>query len=59
MYYLYAFYFIMPFFILGYLFIQKKHSELDKSLVFYLLTYYGSYLMYFAVPALGQDFMNQ
>jgi membrane-associated phospholipid phosphatase len=56
MYYLYAFYFIMPFFILGYLFIKKKQRELDKSLVFYLLTYYGSYLMYFVVPALGPRF---
>lgn len=56
MYILYAFYFIMPFFILIYLFKQKKYLELDKSIVFYLLTYYGSYLMYFAFPALGPRF---
>lgn len=53
MYYLYAFYFPMPFFILIYLFLKKKYIELDKTLFFFLLTYYGSYLMYFAVPALG------
>lgn len=56
MYYLYAFYFPMPFFILVYLFLKKKYRELDKSIFFFLLTYYGSYLMYFAVPALGPRF---
>jgi membrane-associated phospholipid phosphatase len=56
MYYLYVFYFPMPVLILVYLFIRKKHTELDKSIFFFLLTYYGSYLMYFAVPALGPRF---
>ncbi|MBK7095424.1 MAG: phosphatase PAP2 family protein [Saprospiraceae bacterium] len=56
MYYLYVFYFPMPFFILVYLYIRKKYIELDKSIFFFLLTYYGSYLLYFAVPALGPRF---
>ncbi len=53
MYILYFFYFPMPLIILGYLYLQKKYKELDKALVFLLITYYGSYLLYFAVPALG------
>jgi len=56
MYYVYLFYFPMPLIILGYLFKNKMYIELDKSMVFYFLTYYGSYLMYFAVPALGPRF---
>ena len=56
MYYLYLFYFPMPLIILGYLFKNKMFLELDKSMVFYFLTYYGAYLMYFAVPALGPRF---
>ena len=53
MYYLYFFYFPMPFFVLWYLFKNKKFVELDKSMFFLFITYYGSYLLYFAVPALG------
>ncbi len=56
MYYLYAFYFIMPFFIFYYLFSKNKMQEFDKTIVFYLFTYYGSYLLYFIVPALGPRF---
>lgn len=56
MYYLYALYFPMPFFILGYLYIAKKYIEMDKAIVFFLLTFYGSYLMYFLVPAVGPRF---
>ncbi len=56
MYYLYLFYFPMPLIILGYLYKNKMYYELDKSMVFYFLTYYGSYLMYFIVPALGPRF---
>ena len=53
MYILYFFYFPMPLIILGYLFLKKMYKELDKALVFLFLTYYGAYLMYFLVPALG------
>jgi len=56
MYYLYLFYFPMPLIILGYLFKNKMYVELDKSMLFYFLTYYGSYLLYFVVPALGPRF---
>jgi len=53
MYILYFFYFPMPLIILGYLYRRKMYRELDKSIVFLFLTYYGSYLLYFLVPALG------
>lgn len=53
MYYLYAFYFPMPLIILLYLLISKRFTELDKSMFFLFITYYGSYLLYFAFPALG------
>ena len=53
MYYLYLFYFPMPLIILIWLYRKKMYIQLDKTLMFYMLTYYGSYLMYFAVPALG------
>ena len=53
MYILYFFYFPMPLIILGYLYKQNKFKELDKALVFMFLTYYGAYLLYFLVPALG------
>ncbi len=56
MYILYFFYFPMPLIILGYLYLNKKYKELDKSLVFMLITYYGAYLLYFLVPALGPRF---
>ena len=56
MYYLYLFYFPLPLIILGYLFYKKKFSELDKSIFFLMLVYYGSYLLYFIVPALGPRF---
>jgi len=56
MYYLYLFYFPMPLIILGYLFKNKMYKELDKAMLFFFITYYGSYLMYFAVPALGPRF---
>ncbi len=56
MYLLYFFYFPMPLIILGYLYLNKKYRELDKSLVFLLITYYGAYLLYFLVPALGPRF---
>ena len=56
MYILYFFYFPMPLIILGYLYLKKMYKELDKSLVFLLITYYGAYLLYFLVPALGPRF---
>ncbi len=59
MYILYFFYFPMPLIILGYLFRKKLFKELDKSLVFLLVTYYGAYLMYFLVPALGPRYYTE
>ncbi len=56
MYLLYFFYFPMPLIILGYLYKTKKYKALDKALVFLFVTYYGAYLMYFLVPALGPRF---
>lgn len=56
MYYVYLFYFPMPLIILGYLFTKKMYKELDKAMLFLFITYYGSYLMYFLVPALGPRF---
>jgi len=53
LYILYFFYFPMPLFILGYLYRHKKFKELDKAVVFIFITYYGAYLLYFLVPALG------
>jgi membrane-associated phospholipid phosphatase len=32
------------------------YKALDKSLFFYFITYYGAYLLYFLVPALGPRF---
>jgi len=56
MYILYLFYFPMPLLILGYLYKKKKYRALDKSILFLFVTYYGSYLLYFLVPALGPRF---
>lgn len=56
MYILYFFYFPMPLIILGYLYQKKQYKALDKALVFMFITYYGAYLLYFAVPALGPRF---
>jgi len=56
MYYVYLFYFPMPLFILYYLYKKKMFKALDKALVFFFMTYYGSYLLYFLVPALGPRF---
>ncbi len=56
LYILYFFYFPMPLIILGYLYKKKMFKALDKSIVFYFITYYGSYLLYFLVPALGPRF---
>ncbi len=56
MYYLYLFYFFMPFIIIGYLFRKKMYSELDKTVLFLILTFYGSYLLYYAVPAMGPKY---
>jgi len=56
MYYLYLFYFPMPLFILGYLYVKKMYKALDKAILFLFITYYGSYLLYFVVPALGPRF---
>ena len=56
MYILYFFYFPMPLIILGYLYRKNKIKELDKALVFMFITYYGAYLLYFLVPALGPRF---
>jgi len=53
MYYLYFFYFPMPLIILLWLYKKKMFVQLDKTLMFYMITYYGSYLLYFLVPALG------
>jgi len=53
LYILYFFYFPMPLIILGYLYRKKMYKALDKSVVFIFLTYYGAYLLYFLVPALG------
>ncbi len=56
MYILYFFYFPMPLLILGYLYKKKMFRALDKSILFLFLTYYGSYLIYYLVPALGPRF---
>ncbi len=56
LYILYFFYFPMPLIILGYLYRKQMYKALDKSLVFYFITYYGSYLLYFLIPALGPRF---
>ncbi len=56
MYYLYLFYFPMPLLILGYLYKNKMFKQLDKAILFLFITYYGSYLLYFVVPALGPRF---
>ena len=56
MYILYFFYFPMPLIILVWLYRKKMYVELDKTLMFYMITYYGSYLIYFLVPALGPRF---
>ena len=56
MYILYFFYFPMPLIILGYLYLQKNYKALDKAFVFMFVTYYGAYLLYFLVPALGPRF---
>lgn len=58
MYILYFFYFPMPLFILGYLYKKKRYKALDKSILFLFVTYYGSYLLYFVVPALGPRFYD-
>ncbi len=59
MYILYFFYFPMPLIILSYLYKQNKFKELDKALVFMLITYYGAYLLYFLVPALGPRYFPE
>ena len=59
MYILYFFYFPMPLIILGYLYRHKMFKELDKALVFMFLTYYGAYLLYFLVPALGPRYFPE
>ncbi len=56
MYYLYLFYFFMPFIIMVYLFRKKMFRELDKTVLFLLMTFYGSYLLYYLFPALGPRF---
>ena len=53
LYILYFFYFPMPLFILAYLYRHQKYKALDKAIVFIFITYYGAYLLYFLVPALG------
>ena len=55
-YALYIFYFPMPFFILSWLYRQKRFVDLDKSVWVYMLTYYGAYIGYFLVPAAGPRF---
>ena len=56
MYYLYLFYFPMPLIILGYLFKNKMYKQLDKAVLFFFITYYGAYLLYFVFPASGPRF---
>ncbi len=56
MYYLYLFYFFMPFIIVIYLYRKKMYRELDKTVLFLLMTFYGSYLLYYVFPALGPRF---
>ncbi len=53
MYILYFFYFFMPFTIIIYFLKKKYYQKLDKTVLFLLLTFYGSYLLYYLVPALG------
>jgi len=53
---LYIFYFPMPLFILTWLYRQKRFIDLDKSVWVYMLTYYGAYIGYFLVPAMGPRF---
>lgn len=52
-YLLYLFYFPLPFFILIYLYRKRQFEALDKSVFLLLFVYYGAYISYFFVPAMG------
>ncbi len=56
MYLLYFFYFPMPLFILGYLYRNKRFTDLDQSVFVYMVVYYSAYIGYFIFPASGPRF---
>jgi len=56
MYLLYLFYFPLPLFILSYLYRKKEYKKLDRSVFLLFVVYFGAYLGYFAVPAMGPRF---
>jgi membrane-associated phospholipid phosphatase len=56
MYLLYLFYFPLPLFILGYLYKKGDYRNLDKSVFLLFLVYFGAYIGYFAIPAMGPRF---
>lgn len=56
MYLLYLFYFPLPLFILGHLYKRGDYRNLDKSVFLLFVVYFGAYLGYFAIPAMGPRF---
>ncbi len=56
MYLLYLFYFPLPLFILTYLYKKGDYRNLDKSVFLLFLVYFGAYIGYFAIPAMGPRF---
>ena len=56
MYLLYLFYFPLPLFILTHLYKKGDYRNLDKSVFLLFLVYFGAYLGYFAIPAMGPRF---
>ncbi len=56
LYLIYIVYFPMPWFLLVWLAVKKKLTELDRSVFILLMTYYLGYLGYFFFPAMGPRF---
>ncbi len=56
MYLLYLFYFPLPLFILGHLYKKGEYKNLDRSVFLLFVVYFGAYIGYFAVPAMGPRF---
>ncbi len=56
LYLIYIIYFPMPWFLLVWLGMKKKFTELDKSVFILLVTYYLGYIGYFFFPATGPRF---
>jgi len=56
MYLLYLFYFPLPLFILGFLYQRGEYKKLDRSVFLLFVVYFGAYIGYFAVPAMGPRF---